>query len=187
MNRKEYSQLINNTVVPSFMSEEEKHERYTPITTAVNQILPRKLYRFRKCSEQAMSAFMRDELWFSSGSSMNDDFEARLYYDKKQINKWLDDSMDKDGCLKVISQISSIDKLPDIFYALIPNVDDLYNRLKSISSEQALEISRQLIDFVRNDLNSSLEYIVQEVQSLTKFACFSDKIHSDMMWGALCE
>lgn len=80
-----YKQIIDDTVVPAILSYEEKNEKYKSLIQYVNRLLPCKLYRFRTCKERNLDAFYKDELWFSNGSSMNDDFDARLYYDKKKI------------------------------------------------------------------------------------------------------
>lgn len=78
----DYKQLIEDTVVPSRLSKEEKMERYKSIAIVVNEKMPSRLYRFRKCSERNLSAFFNDQIWFSNGSAMNDDFDARLYYNR---------------------------------------------------------------------------------------------------------
>lgn len=81
----DFKKIIENTIVPMNFSVEEKTACYDKIIRCVKDILPNKLYRFRTCSERSLSAFYNDELWFSNGSTMNDDFDARLYYDKKRI------------------------------------------------------------------------------------------------------
>ena len=83
----DFKKIIENTIVPINFSVEEKTACYDKIIRCVKDILPNKLYRFRTCSERSLSAFYNDELWFSNGSTMNDDFDARLYYDKKRIEK----------------------------------------------------------------------------------------------------
>ncbi len=85
MNIINYRKLIENTVIPSTLSLDEKNKRYSAVTGHINPILPSKLYRFRSCTERSLSAFYNDEVWFSNGSTMNDDFDARLYYDKKKF------------------------------------------------------------------------------------------------------
>ena len=77
-----YNQLIENTIVPAGMTSDEKAKQYEKVVNYVNSVLPSKLYRFRSVTERSLSALYNDELWFANGSTMNDDFEARLYYDK---------------------------------------------------------------------------------------------------------
>lgn len=178
-----YQRLIENTFVPSLLSSEEKNTRYSSVLNTVNQMKPSKLYRFRNCSERSISAFLKDELWFSNGSSMNDDFDARLYYDKKKIINWLDSFVAEDGCLKVLNQIANMDAMPNEFCVLASNADQVFNVLKNMSKDQSKIISTQIVEYIKNNLDISLKDITHKVQSGTKFACFSEKIYSDMMWG----
>lgn len=80
-----YNQLIENTIVPAGMAPDEKSKQYEKVVNYVNSVLPSKLYRFRSVTERSLSALYNDELWFANGNTMNDDFEARLYYDKKEL------------------------------------------------------------------------------------------------------
>ncbi|MDO4966362.1 MAG: DUF2971 domain-containing protein [Lachnospiraceae bacterium] len=178
-----YKDIMENTYVPSGLNQYEKAQRYNNITRTVSQLLPSKLYRFRKCEERSIDAFYKDEIWFSNGSVMNDDFDARLYYDKEAILNWIESFMSDNGCLKIIEEIGKTDKLPVGFGGLIPNAECVFNFLKNISRDQMLTISQQFMQLIKNDLNQSLDYITQEVQSRTKFACFTENIKSDMMWG----
>ncbi len=41
----------------------------------------------------------------------------------------------------------------------------------------------KLIQFISDNLESELKRITDQVQGMTKFACFTEKIYSDMMWG----
>ena len=83
-------QLIENTVIPQNLSQDEKNKRYYDIEQIVNSILPHKLYRFKTVSERSLDQLYKNELGFSSCDALNDDFEARLYYDKKRLHGWLD-------------------------------------------------------------------------------------------------
>lgn len=178
-----YQQIIEKTIVSGLLSEEEKHNSYSPVINLVNQMLPSKIYRFRRCSERNLSSFLNDELWFSNGCTMNDDFDARLYYDKKKIYEWLNSLITEEGCLKVFDQIRYMSKMPAGFELLVSNVEHVFNELKNISKDQALNISTQITNTIKINLEESLKDITQKIQEGTKFACFSENIYSDMMWG----
>lgn len=182
-NYTEYKRLIENTVIPETFSEDIKSKSYNQINGVVRQMLPSKLYRFRSCSERCMEAFYRDELWFSNGSVMNDDFDVRMYFDKKQIMRWIDSFIEEDGCLRAIDEILIADRIPAELVALIPNAENIFAELKQMSREQIRNMSTNFLNFIKSNLDSSLKEITQIVQSQTKFACFSEKIYSDMMWG----
>ncbi|MEE1362787.1 MAG: DUF2971 domain-containing protein [Selenomonadaceae bacterium] len=178
-----YQQLIESTIVPERLSFEEKIECYKPIIQIVDKMLPPKLYRFRNCSERHISAFWKDELWFSNGSSMNDDFDARLYYDKKKIDEYLNSLISKDRCLEVLNQFIAMDKIPTFIESIVPNAEYVLNQIKNMSQEQMTLVSVDFVNYIKNNRDDSLKNITSRVQALTKFACFSENIDSDMMWG----
>lgn len=131
-----WQQLIESTIVPERLSFKEKIECYKPIIQIVNKMLPPKLYRFRNCSERHISAFGKDELWFSNGSSMNDDFDARLYYDKKKIDEYLNSLISKDKCLEVLNQFTAMDKISAFIESIVPNAEYILNQIKNMSREK---------------------------------------------------
>ena len=108
----DFRKIIENTVVPMNFSTEEKIACYDGVIRYVNSILPNKLYRFRTCSERSLSAFYNDELWFANGSTMNDDFDARLYYDKKKIKGWLGSLLSEDGEDRKSTRLNSSHQQP---------------------------------------------------------------------------
>ena len=178
-----YNQLIEKTIIPARLTIDEKMDRYEEVITYVNSILPQKLYRFRSVNEKTLSALYNDELWFTNGSMMNDDFDARLYYDKKQIIDWLNSQMTTDGIFKVLEDLSTIDKMPVEMSLVIPNADMVFMGIKNMTRDQKIDISGRLIKYILDNLDEELMYSVNQVQEMTKFACFSEKINSDMMWG----
>lgn len=178
-----YKQIIDDTVVPAILSYEEKNEKYKSLIQYVNRLLPCKLYRFRTCKERNLDAFYKDELWFSNGSSMNDDFDARLYYDKKKIKNWLDSFISEEGTLKIIDKILDMKEIPEVFGKYVPNGNCLFNELKMMPRNQINRCLNEIISTISEDLEKELNLITERVQSMTKFACFTEKLSSDMMWG----
>ena len=175
--------IIENTIVPINFSVEEKTACYDKIIRCVKDILPNKLYRFRTCSERSLSAFYNDELWFSNGSTMNDDFDARLYYDKKRIEKWLKSFLSENGGLTVIGKLVTMEEPPLEMLNLVPNAKDVFENLKRMPKEQIVASSTSLIQYLLSNLDVELKNTTEQVQQKTKFACFTQKIYSDMMWG----
>ena len=175
--------IIENTIVPMNFSVEEKTACYDKIIRCVKDILPNKLYRFRTCSERSLSAFYNDELWFSNGSTMNDDFDARLYYDRKRIEKWLKSFLSENGGLTVIEKLVTMEEPPLKILNLVPNAKDVFENLKRMPKEQIVASSNSLIQYLLSNLDVELKNTTEQVQQKTKFACFTQKIYSDMMWG----
>ena len=131
----DYKKLIENTVVPQWYPYEDKLSLYSPLVNFLSSYLPVKLYRFRECNERHLSAFLNDELWFANGSKMNDDFDARLFYDKSRVIETIKGQVSDEGRLKAALMIKDIDELPPDIMNSIPNSDCSLTHIKSLSQE----------------------------------------------------
>ena len=179
----DFKKIIEDTIVPINFPVEEKKACYDAVDKYVNSILPNKLYRFRACSERNLSAFYNDELWFSNGSTMNDDFDARIYYDKKRIEGRLGSLLSEEGELKAVEKLITMEQPPQKLLELIPNAEYIFKCLKEAPKGQRVDISNNLIHHLLENLDVALKDTTEQVQRITKFACFTQKICSDMMWG----
>lgn len=98
INKRVYKQLLTETIVPEMLTREDKVKAYYQLESYVNDNIPPKLYRYRRCNEYSIDAFYKDELWFSNGTSMNfktfqlivgsrflneDDFQRIILFSKK--------------------------------------------------------------------------------------------------------
>lgn len=179
----DYNQMIENVVMPQSGMSSDQGKNFTDLINYVSSQKPTHLYRFRTITDYNLSALYKDELYFSKGSSMNDDFDARIYYDMKTINKWIDSFIDDDGSLKIIKSLVSSEEIPIEVYRTFPNAKVMIDAFKQMPMQQIIDISKELIGFIRDNLESELEKNTQSLRDLTKFACFSQSVYSDMMWG----
>lgn len=183
MNSTYYKSIIENTKVPFWLPMDKKDKMYSEIENLVTMNIPRSLYRFRSCLERNFSAFYNDELWFANGASMNDDFDARLYYNKDEIAESFKATVGDDGVLKIITDLLSQDNIPKEVNELFPNISVICKNLKRLDKENLIYISQELLQFLLSNLDEELYDAVEKIRKCIKFACFSEKIYSDMMWG----
>ncbi len=179
----DYNQLIENAVMPQSGMSADQEQSFADLKDYVSSIKPTHLYRFRTITDYNLSALYKDELFFSKGSSMNDDFDARLCYDLKTIEKWIDSFFDDDGSLKIIRSLISSENIPIQLCNAFPNAKVMIDMLKQMPKQQINDISRDMFGLIRNNLENELEKNAQSLRDLTRFACFSESICSDMMWG----
>jgi hypothetical protein len=178
-----YEELINNTIVPSTLSTEEQNAIYDILKKYVDSKLPRKLYRFRRCTERSLASLYNDELWFANGREMNDDFDARIFYDKMKINEWIRSQVDSEGNLIAVEKLLERDTVPVELKKIIPQAEYLLQALKNAPRECISQTSHMVIQMLLDNLDRELMKITDIIQGETKFACFTEKIYSDMMWG----
>lgn len=178
-----YNQLIENAVISQVDIATGQTQALNELIKYVGSIIPRKLYRFRAINENSLSALYNDELYFSKGSSMNDDFDARLYYDRKKIEKWIDSFISDEGGLKIVDDLFVNSSIPDEINRIFPNAQVVIDSLKRMPKQQVTEISQNLIKYIKDNIDVELNKDTKILMDSTKFACFSERIHSDMMWG----
>lgn len=62
MLRSEFAKLLESTIIPEGIEQEDIKSRIYPISAALMSMLPQKLYRYRSCSTLNLDAFDKD--WF---------------------------------------------------------------------------------------------------------------------------
>ena len=184
MTNQEYKEILNNIIVPNILSFEEKNKLYQPINDFLNSETPEKLYRFRSCIERHISAFDRDELPFSPGYKMNDDFDGLLYFDKERIraefktakeNNLIRDALYnlKQGANIPVSLQNNMP--PQVLSAILASAAQLDQ--KTIDSRIDM-----LYNYIISHFDEELSGISHLIQNL-RIASFSETIGSSAMWG----
>lgn len=179
---KKYKDILQNTVIPD--GDYDKNVNVcNDLLEYIDSYLPKKLYRYRSISERNLTAFLNDELWFSNGGVMNDDFDSRLFYNQEKIRTELDLLISETGGLKPIDSILCMESIPEYFNQIIPNATEEFSRLKSLDKKEIDSISKSIIGYIYNNMDSELSFLTDFIQQSSKFACFTPDITSNTMWG----
>lgn len=180
-----YSEMIHNIIVLATLSQEEMLKCYQPLTDFLQAETPEKLYRFRRCDEKSISAFDQDQLWFSPGYKMNDDFDALLHFDKENIKSELKAFLENDQFRAAFRAIGEGAETPAHIQNLLPpQIIETVRKNISQMDESTMNTSmNQLYDFFANLIDANDVAVRQIIQKTIKFACFSETIESAAMWG----
>ncbi len=89
-NRKSFEEIMENTVISAGSDKEKQNYAEKSIENMVNTIMPKRLYRFRKCCELNFDAFYEDKVYISRGIDVNDVYDTFLHYDIDKISNDLD-------------------------------------------------------------------------------------------------
>lgn len=185
MDMQAYSDMIHSIVVPATLSQEEMLRRYQPLTEFLQTKTPEKLYRFRRCDERSISAFDQDQLWFSPGYKMNDDFDALLHFDKENIKSELKAFLENEQFRTAFRAIGKGAEAPALIQNLMPPemLEAVRNNIAQMDESTMNTSMNQLFDFFANQIDANGVAVQQIVQKTIKFACFSEAIESAAMWG----
>ncbi len=179
---KQYRQLLNETVVPSNLPIDEQMKLYMPINDFLLKNTPRKVFRYRKCTELNVDAFDKSQIWVSHSIDMNDDYDTRIYYKRNLIQKWIDNFFESDNSLKILSDIRNGKEIPDNLQAL-PYATEFVGFIKQTTHDQLLEGARHFNKFLNDNFKACIDSLIEIAKRSLKFACFSESIESPAMWG----
>ena len=179
---KNYKELLRNAIIPDNYTDQNE-KACADFENYIDSKFPIKLYRYRAITEKSLTAFLKDELWFANGTAMNDDFDSRIFYDKKRIINFLNSLVTESGGLKPIDNILCMDSIPPIINCIIPNASDEICKIKKLDKTEIDIISNKILHFVYDNIDDELRFITNFIQEETKFACFTTNIQSNTMWG----
>jgi len=187
MDMQAYSEMIHGIVVPATLSYEERAKRYQPLADFLQTETPEKLYRFRCCDENSISAFDQDQLWFSPGYKMNDDFDALLYFDKEAIKLSLKTTLENKQFISTLQSLGQGAEIPSSIQNLFPAemLDAMRSGIAQMDQTALTTSLKQFYSFFTNEIDindTAIREIIQN-QKTIKFACFSEAIDSAAMWG----
>lgn len=182
MDTTEFEKILNDTIVRSDIPFPMQVSLNEKLNSYAQKNVPEKLFRYRKCTERSIDAFYRDRVWVSNSISMNDGFDARLYFDKNAIRLWRDKLL-SDETLNGFKEFCQSDNSLPSELAVFPDMTNTFKNIVTLTPEQL----EQNITVYRNYVNSNIELVIDSIADLTqktlKFCCLSEKINSSVMWG----
>ena len=83
--RKEFKNILEKTILPEGISNEERDERLLPLSKHIFEHIPQKLFRFRECTKMNLDAFNGDKLFAVTSDKFNDPYDCLFRYDKERL------------------------------------------------------------------------------------------------------
>ena len=112
-NIKHFRDVLESTVIPEDLSQEEAMPLYHKLCQAVDTIIPPRLFRYRECSEMQFDAFDRDLIFASSADKFNDPYDCLLRFDKKFLFDSINRGASKDAILELRNYLLQGNPLPE--------------------------------------------------------------------------
>lgn len=187
MDRKKFAEILNSIQVSEGCDSETLQQKLLPISQALVQMMPDRLYRYRNCSDISIEAFEKDKVYAVTADMFNDPYDTLLRFDKEVVKQMFDSLLSKDvfnGVREILLQ--GLD-FPD-------NVKRCYSEeyiaqtrenIVSLAKEESIEafISSQR-EHIMNMVDFSFPLLVNYVNKRTStISCFSETIDSVTMWS----
>lgn len=184
MDRKEFAQILNNTVVPEGTDNNTCQGIIRPLCSALIEMMPGSLFRYRNCSELNFDAFDKDLIFTVTADKFNDPYDTLLGYNIDSIFKQIDIYSSKEFLLLLKE-------------ALLNGLEFPQNIVQCLGEANLTQLREQIIscdnfdNLCTNDFNDIMKMFclinAKQLESTLKhvstIACFSEDIHSVTMWS----
>lgn len=188
MNKKkyeEYKQILQNTVVPFPCSLQNQQLIYKKLNDWVLNNTPTKLFKFRACNDNNISAFYNQQIWFSTASKMNDDFDSLLFCNIKTLQEDFNAQFDSENNLKLFTYIKKGGDFPEAYKKLLGEnfLKIAKQKILSFDERTMNSYSQNIKNYLKKSFEDQYPFISQVEQRVIKFCSFSESINSPLMWG----
>lgn len=186
MERKVFQDILESVKIPEGTSAEDLQRLVLPLNKALVQMAPDRLFKYRSCCGNHISAFEKDEVWMSTSDLFNDPFDTLIQFDEKELRAACD-VMSNPEIVKAMTQ----------YFAeggqIAPQINHLVdqNELASMRHMAADALEKSMIKPIAaeqmNVLKLMMEFYIallpQVVQRFSTAVCFSERVDSILMWS----
>lgn len=186
MNRHKYQEILESIKIPDEASQEDMLTALRPLNIALLQLIPERMYKYRNCTEQHVSAFEKDEVWLSTSDLFNDPFDTLIKYDEGKIRSAFDSVMQPSIQEAMLRYFADGGKISEPVNNLVSFTDIENMRAKAaelLSQGKVLAPTKeQMISMIifREGIIGMLPKMAQRFSSAV---CFSEAIDSILMWS----
>ena len=185
MLRSEFAKLLESTIIPEGIEQEDIKSRIYPISAALMSMLPQKLYRYRSCSTLNLDAFDKDLVYAVTADKFNDPYDTLVYYSLDNIQEQM-----RACCTEeFLEQFKQILENKDFDFP--PSVIQFFGK-NNLAGFKKQVISCNGINPLRLALfSAAMENILKEIllkmgdtlKVVSTIACLSESIDSVIMWS----
>lgn len=186
MDRLKYQEILESIKISEGMSQEDMLVTMRPLNIALLQMIPERLYKYRNCSDNHISAFEKDEVWLSTSDLFNDPFDTLIQYDEVNIRSAFDAVMQPGIPEAMMRYMADGGKIAEPVDHLMNSADieDMRNKAAEILSHGKVfaPTEEQMVSLLIQR-EAYLNLLPKIAQRFSSVVCFSEKIDSILMWS----
>lgn len=188
----EFKTLLEQTVYDNFCDESVAMAKLDILRKWIKANLPKRLFRYRRATDNSFEALRKDEIWGSQVTEDNDPYEYIPCYDLDKVNQVLDKEFDEKTIGKQLDILKSGDIPQQVknllndkaLSALIENVA----KIEDIQAflQGAIKQKQPMLQYLQEHLDEIVQnFFLRIVRTEMQFnvACFSENNNSSLMWG----
>lgn len=175
--RTEFKELLDKTIVKNYDSVNSYENQIQNLRSFVHNIIPEKLYRYRKYNQDTIKDLKTFIIRPSSPQFFNDPYDCQIFIDKNEIFEKIQNANFKGYLSKWLE--------------LNPNFESLLNLEQKKSFSEAFSQSNQNLALTFKLFSPMFNKIIDEtmyrcldtIKQITKICCFSEDVKSPLMWA----
>lgn len=187
MDRTEFAAILNSIQIPEGCDAETLQRTVKPISHALVEMMPDKLFRYRNCSEMSVEAFENDKVYALTADMFNDPYDMLLRFDIEAVKNMFNSLLSNESFYRLKDVLGKGKTLPDIVKQNFDqeNISQIKNIVLSITNDSEID------SFVSNRRNEVMDMVDLYFPLLATFvnkrtatiSCFSETIKSVTMWS----
>lgn len=187
MDRTEFAAILNSIQIPEGCDVETLQRTVKPISYALVEMMPDKLFRYRNCSEMSVEAFENDKVYALTADMFNDPYDMLLRFDIEAVKNMFNSLLSNESFYRLKDVLGKGKTLPDIVKQNFDqeNISQIKNIVLSITNDSEID------SFVSNRRNEVMDMVDLYFPLLATFvnkrtatiSCFSETIKSVTMWS----
>lgn len=186
MNREEFAKRLSSVVVPEGTSAEEMRKITAPISEAISQMMPSRLFRCRKCDVNSIVAFKNDIIYAGTADMFNDPYDALVRYDLETLEEGVSRVMSRESLDQLKMWIAQGNDFPEGVKQVLPEemISVFREKLLPLEDfseyEPGIEAARRTMISMMRDL---FPILAEESKKYCRIACFGENVDSILMWS----
>lgn len=186
MDRKEFAMRLYSAVIPEGTAPEDIQTLTRPVTEAIREMMPKRLFRFRAFEKKSVDAFQNDIIYAVTADKFNDPYDTLVRYDLEGVKKWVNTVMNTETLGQMKTSFAQGWDLPMEVNHILPK--EMTDTLKvALSMIEDIKDFEGRIEDTRQKMISLIETYFPILSETSKrysaIACFSESIESVLMWS----
>ena len=186
MDRDGFAKRLYSTVILEGTAPEDIQTMIHPVTEAIREMMPMRLFRYRAFNDRSVGAFQNDIIYAVTADKFNDPYDTLVRYDLEGVEKWVNTVMNTETLGQMKTWYAQGWDLPKEVKRILPK--EMTDTLKvALSSIEDIRDYEERIEETRKRVISQIETYFPILSETSKrysaIACFSESIESVLMWS----
>lgn len=186
MNREEFARRLYSVVIPEGEAPEDIQTMTRPVSEAISEMMPKRLFRYRAFNDRSVVAFQNDVIYAVTADKFNDPYDTLVRYDLEGVERWVNTVMNTETLGQMKTWFAQGWNLPnEVNHILTSEITDVVKM--ALSSIEDIKDFEERIEETRKRMISMIEtyfpILSETAKRYSAIACFSENVDSILMWS----